>query len=181
MDRLKPIDLDRHELKKRLRGYDARAADELFRHAAREIETLLGELKAASEEREKQRRDLDGFLAQETTLKEALLLAQKTADETRASAHKQAELIVEEANQRAAQIHQEMQGRLNDLRWDVEKLQIERKKFLGQFRSLLEQYLASVGENSGGVSAETMSEGRAPATNGQGEAEALPSETPADE
>jgi cell division initiation protein len=179
MDRLKPIDLEKANPKRSFRGYEPRESDELFRRAAKEIEMLLSELKLAIEERDRLRAELASFHSQESTLKEALLLAQRTADETRANAHRQADVIVEEAQQRAAQLNQEAQTRLNDVRFEIERLQLERKKFLSHFRALLEGHLAALTEPA---SPEPTPVPAVPPSNGQEETpEPLPADTPADE
>lgn len=146
MERLKPIDLENIALPTSFRGYDKAAVLQMLRRAGSEIETLLRRQQELENECERMRQRLAGFETQESTLKDALVLAQKTADETRAAAHKEAELIVESARQQAAEVQQEMRSRINDLRWELERLEIEKRKFLRQFRSLLEQQLQALGD-----------------------------------
>lgn len=146
MERMMPIDLERKKLKKGLRGYDTHEVDALLERAAKEIETLLGELKQTRELSERQRAEIETFRAQESTLKEALLLAQRTADETRFTAHKEADLIVEEARRKAADLETQTQTRINDLRWELERLRLDRQRFVTGFRALLESHLREIAE-----------------------------------
>lgn len=149
MERISPLDLEKSEFRATFRGYDRQAVREVLNKAAKEIETLRAELKQAREESEANRREVERFHAQETALKEALLLAQKTADETRSAAHREAELIVSEAHRKASDVQKSAQERINDLRWELERLSLERSKFYAKFRSLLEEHLSALGGASG--------------------------------
>ena len=59
----------------------------------------------------------------------------------RVNALRQSDAILEDARRRSAQLEAEMQSRLSDLRWEFEKLSIEKQRFTDGFRSLLEDYL----------------------------------------
>ncbi|MFY9233917.1 MAG: DivIVA domain-containing protein [Fimbriimonadaceae bacterium] len=144
MDRIKPIDIERTRFGKAILGYNREEVDELLQRLASEVETLLKEQLRAQEQLDLQSKELDVYRAQESLLKEALILAQKTADETRASAHKEAELIVQETLQKTDRLSHDLQAKISDLRWEVERLRLEKQKFLRGFRAMLEEYLAEV-------------------------------------
>lgn len=148
MDRLKPLDLERMEPQRRLFGYDRAAVRETFTRAAKEIERLLRELDECRAELASAQAEIARFRAQESTLKEAILLAQKAADETRANAQKEADLIRERARQDAAQVQQQMQGIVNDLRWEMERLRMEKSKFVDRFRQMLDEQLRLLDSSS---------------------------------
>lgn len=149
MERMTPIDLERTELKKSMSGYDRSQVQALLQRAAKEMSLLRGEVESLQSENAKLTRELETHRSQENTLKEALILAQRTADDTRASAHKEADLILEEARQKAGEIEQQNQSKINDLRWELERLRLEKQKFLSQFRALLEAQLRDVAELGG--------------------------------
>ncbi len=140
MDRIMPIDLERVQLRKRFRGYETSAVDKLLKGAADSLQNSLIENVALREEVERQRQELDRTRAQEDTLKDALLLAQKAADETRAAAQRHAESIMEEARQAASTERHSLQRQTDDLRWDLERLRTERERFEADFRSMLDRY-----------------------------------------
>lgn len=146
MERMMPIDLERAELKKSLNGYDRAQVQALLQRAAKEMSLLRGEVEELRAENGKLQRELDTHRSQENTLKEALILAQRTADDTRASAHKEADLIVEQARQRAAETEQQNQSKINDLRFELERLRLEKQRFLSQIRAMLEAQLRDVAE-----------------------------------
>lgn len=151
MDRMKPIDLERIELKTRFRGYDRSQVDLLLKQAADEMTALLAQIQDKDAEIGKLRSSVETYQAQEGTLKEALMLAQRAADETRANAHKEAELIVQEARQRVEEIGKDSKASLADLRWDMERLRLDKQRFINGFRTLLEGHLRELAEANRGL------------------------------
>ncbi|WP_227625044.1 DivIVA domain-containing protein [Fimbriimonas ginsengisoli] len=135
-----PIDLERPELRKRIRGYDPTAVDRLIHGAAKTLQELLFENSALREELERLRADSDRAKLQEETLKDVLVLAQRAADETRATAQKQAEAVVEEARQAAMSERMATQQKLSETRWEIERLRLERSRYAEEFRALLERH-----------------------------------------
>src|ERR1022692_2870126 len=97
MDRIMPIDLERVQLRKSFRGYETEKVDALLSGSAESLQALLVENASLREHVERQERELERVKLGENTLKDAIILAQKAADETRAAAHKHAEAILEEA------------------------------------------------------------------------------------
>jgi len=138
MDRIMPIDLERADLRKRLRGYDPKAVDTLRMQAAAEMELLRKELSEANAELDRLRAEVQGTRAMENTLKEALILAQKTADETRAQANRDADSIIHDARRKAAED-------LRELRAEADRLREDNAAFEASFRSTLESHLARLG------------------------------------
>ncbi len=117
MERILPIDLERLTLRRTLRGYDRGSVDSWLASAAAEIETLIHERDDARDANERLTAELLGHRAQESTLKDALLLAQKAADDTRAVAHREAEQIVAQAEARIVRMHEQAEAlRLDALR-----------------------------------------------------------------
>ena len=135
-----PIDLERVQLKKSFRGYETSAVDQLIKGTTESLQSLLIENAGLREEVERQRQELDRTRLQENTLKDALLLAQKAADETRAAAHRHAENIIEEARQAALAERISMQQQVSELRWDMERIRTERRRFEDEFKGMLERY-----------------------------------------
>ena len=140
MDRIMPIDLERAKLRKSFRGYERVKVDALLAGAAESLQALLVENSNLREQVERQLRDLERTKIEENTLKDALLLCQKAADETRAAAHKHADAILEEARQSALAERIASQQQISEMRWDIERLRSERKRFEDEFKSMLDRY-----------------------------------------
>ena len=146
MERIRPVDIERVTIPTKFRGLDKVAVKDLIGRCSKEIEQLLGELKESREESERLRAEVEGFRAQESTLKEALLLAQRTADETKANAHREADLIIEEARRKATDLQRELETKLNDVRWDLERARLEKQTFIAGFRAMLEDHMRNLNE-----------------------------------
>jgi cell division initiation protein len=140
MDRIMPIDLERAKLRKSIRGYSAKEVDKLLHDTALTLQELLVDNDHLRRELDSQKAELQRVRSQEDTLKEALLLAQKAADDTRTAAQVQASVIMEEARQSAQGERVAAQQKLTEMRWEIERLKIERQKFSEDFRAMLDRY-----------------------------------------
>jgi cell division initiation protein len=135
-----PIDLERAKFRKSFRGYEPLSVDQLIKGSAESLQLLLVENASLREELERQRQELDRTRLQENTLKDALILAQKAADDTRAAAQKHGENIIDEARQAALAERAGVQQQVSELRWDLERLRSEKKHFEAEFKSMLDRY-----------------------------------------
>ncbi|MDR3691480.1 MAG: DivIVA domain-containing protein [Fimbriimonas sp.] len=132
--------MERAKLRKSFRGYDKVQVETLLAGAADSLKQLLVDNATLREQVERQYQDLERTKLAENTLKDALILAQKAADETRAAAHQHAEAILEEARQSALAERVAVQQQMSEMRWDMERLKGEKKRFEEEFRSILERY-----------------------------------------
>jgi len=236
MERIAPIEIDHQNLKIALKGYDRSEVDVLVTRVKTEMASLLNELKAAKDEVESQKATIAKLSANEDIVKDALLTAQRAAEDLKVTGHKQAEDVVTKAKEKAdevakaaedgkaaakeaaeailadarakadeirktaeenkitaqrdadalvgqtqrlademqkaaeegkaaaqreadaivAQAHrtaeeaqQQYQGKINDLRWELERTRMDRQKFVNEFRASLEGYLRGLSEESG--------------------------------
>jgi cell division initiation protein len=147
MERFAPIDIDHTNLRTVLKGYDRGQVDVLLGRVKNEMAGLLSELKDAKDEIQRQRVMIEAYAAQENVLKETLLVAQRTADELRANAHREADSVVAQAHRTAEDTQRQYQAKINDLRWELEKLRMDRQKFQADFRAHLEGYLRGLTED----------------------------------
>lgn len=148
MERIKPIDLERTQFNTTLKGYDKTQVDDVVRQAAHEIETLLMEIKSCRERCGGMDKEIQLFRSQESLLKEALVLAQKAADDTRANARREADQIVSQARQDASHLHAEGHLKLNEITWEIERLQGIKRSFESGLRSLVGSHLSLLEERS---------------------------------
>lgn len=148
MERIMPVDIDNIDLPKAFRGYAVEEVDEFKQRARETIESLLDENDRLKSQIAAQQMQIEGVKAQENTLKEALILAQRTADETKALAYRAADAIREEARQAAVSEKLQSQREADDLKWEVEKLRTQRSRFNDEFRALLDRYQRDLGPKS---------------------------------
>jgi len=142
MEKVTPLDLERAQLPRGLRGYRPEAVDRLLLTASQQLEAQIIEIRRLNALLKSTEAELERFRAQESTLNSALVLAQKTGDETRASARKEAELILDEAHLQAKEIRRSAQESVRAMTWEAERLQAARDGFSSRFRALLQEHLS---------------------------------------
>lgn len=145
MDRIMPIDLERPDLKKRVRGYDVRQVDVLLRGAARTLHELRMENEALRERLASQTQELERARAAERLTQDILLNAQRAADETRAAAHQHADAVREEARVTALAERMAIHDQLSEARAELTRIHSEKTRFEADMRQLLERYLRDLG------------------------------------
>ena len=132
--RLTPNEIADKQFTRSRGGYDASEVDEFLRVAASSSEQTLLEMTALQERMEILEREVERFQALESTLKEALVLAQITANDTRALAQREAEAILRDAQINADSLTRDAVHR-------TETLRQERLRFGWEFRALLQSQI----------------------------------------
>ena len=97
MQKITPIDIQHKTFKKALQGYDRAEVDQFLDEIIETLEDDATHCAALEAEIADLRERISHFKAMEDSLQNTLLLAQRTADEVKASAHKEADLIKEQA------------------------------------------------------------------------------------
>lgn len=141
---LTPLDIRYQEFRQGLRGYSVAEVREYLGRVA-DVQTAL------VEENERLRsyiRELEAELAKskegEAELKRAVVAAERIAREIKAQAEREAELIKRETESERQAALQELIEQMKRIKNDIEQVRNERELFVGQFRALLEGYLASL-------------------------------------
>lgn len=140
MDKLTPLELERIRIRRAFRGYDRKAVDRILQRARDEIESLIVEneqIKIVQRETDKR---LASFEDQEALLRDSIVMAQKAAEDARASATKEAELLVEAARQEASRKQQIALSEREDLLKEIERIGKERDELLAKMRGLLAEF-----------------------------------------
>ncbi len=142
MAKITIIDIQHKEFKKTLQGYDRNEVNEFLDEI---IETLEDEAQARAAleaEMADLRERISHFKAMEESLQSTLLLAQRTADEVKAAAHKEADLIKQEARIAAEREIAALGDRIDEARRDAQRHQDTAEKAKSELRSLLMSHLA---------------------------------------
>lgn len=139
--KITPLDIRKHTFKKVGRGVDAEEVKTFLEMVATEYEALVRENSSLKEKLA----DLDSQIADyrnmEKTLRDTLVAAQVTAEETKRNAVKEAELILKDAELQADQLQAKAKEDLNEIRTNIEGLKKLRDSFLIKQRALLESHL----------------------------------------
>ncbi|HWI54708.1 MAG TPA: DivIVA domain-containing protein [Desulfobacteria bacterium] len=142
-----PLDIHNKEFRKAFRGYEEQEVDEFLDLVVREYERLykenidLKEALAAKDSNIGQYKDL------EDTLKKTLVVAQKTADDMKDNAVREAEVIVGEARLKAEKIILEAGEKARTALLDYENIRKQSLEFKVRFRTLLRSQLELVEES----------------------------------
>lgn len=144
MKRISPDELEAAQFSKALKGYDTQAVDAMLKAAAGEITTLQGELKELRKEYQSDFRELEQFREKQWKLADALVIAQKAADEIRSSAQKEAVQAVEQGRQDAERIKGDARNELADVEQSIKERRKEREEFEAKFRRLLDECLTTL-------------------------------------
>ncbi len=139
--KITPLDIRKHSFKKAGRGFDGDEVKMFLEMVATEFEGLIRENATLKEKVA----DLDNQIADyrnmEKTLRDTLVAAQMTAEETKRNAIKEAELILKDAELQAEQTQAKAKQQTLELQADIENLKKLRENFLIKQRALLESHL----------------------------------------
>lgn len=140
MSRLTPLEIQKHEFSRKWKGYDPAEVENFLALAADEME----ELARANSDLEARVRLLQEENAEhrerERILKETLLAAQRASDDIRASAQKQAELIVQEAQDSGERLTHNALQRSAEIEKAIHELKIQRANFRIQLQKMIELF-----------------------------------------
>jgi cell division initiation protein len=95
--KITPVDIQHRTFKKALQGYDRTEVDQFLDEIIETLEDDATHRAALEAEISDLKERISHFKAMEESLQNTLILAQRTADEVKASAHKEADLIKEQA------------------------------------------------------------------------------------
>lgn len=136
-----PNEIENKRFKKATRGYAADEVDEFLDQITRDYERLYRSNREQAERIGHLTQAVEYYQKLENTLNNALVLAEKTADERRAAAEQKAAQIVEDARLQGEAILQDAKGRIFGLQQEISALEMHYQKVLTRTRMLLEAEL----------------------------------------
>jgi len=137
---LTPVDILHTEFKSAFRGYNKDQVDEFADSVSEALESALRDKADLARRVDSMQEEIDQVREMKTTLADALAVAQRNVDELRANAHKQAELIVAEAEQARVKMTADVQVEAEKLRAEIALLRAQRDRFETEFRAMLSGY-----------------------------------------
>ncbi len=139
--KLTPLDIRKHDFKKTMRGYDPDEVDAFMSMVSDELELLIQEKNQLSDDVIKLRTQLKDYRDVEQSLRETLVKAQNTVEESRANSRREAEIIIHEAELQAEHIVKEAKEQLRELGHEIEMLEMQKESFAKRLRHLLESQI----------------------------------------
>jgi cell division initiation protein len=124
---LTPLDIQKQIFSKSFKGYNLDEVRAYLHLIAEEIERLVRDVDRLARENAMLREDLDDHSQRERILKDTLLSAQKVSEDVRATARKEAELIVKDAELLSERLISQAMTRVADLERSIQDLKVQRK------------------------------------------------------
>jgi len=132
-----PLDIRKQEFRRKMRGYDPEEVQGFLDRVASALEEANA-TNATLEERMKEAENrLGHYRLIEQNLQDAAITVQKSLDETKRLAEKEAELIIREAHSRAEKEAASLQDRIQSLQTDIATLEMQRTNFLVRLRAVV--------------------------------------------
>lgn len=138
--KITPLDIQQQQFKTRFRGFDVREVDAFLEQMADAFESLQGENKRLQQEIKRLQVEGQGYREREEGFKRAMLNSQKVLEQMKQNARKSAELVVAEAEVKAEKILNRAQNRLAQLHEDIAELKRQRLQIEVQIRSVIESH-----------------------------------------
>ncbi|HEU4449948.1 MAG TPA: DivIVA domain-containing protein [Gaiellaceae bacterium] len=149
---LTPVEIRHVALPRRVLGYDRAAVDRLLAEVAASFEDAWRERADLRDELERLESELTRQREIEEALRSTLLSAERMADELRARAHREADLIVEEARAKARDVAASAEGEQERLRAEIRRLRRLEADVRAEYRAFLASALDRLdGDTAGGL------------------------------
>lgn len=143
-----PLDIRQQQFKsKMIGGLDPEDVDSFLHAVAAEMEGLLKENTDLKDQSARQNRELGDHVQREKELRETMLAAQRITDEMKSNAHKEAELIVAEAELQAKKLIEEAERKVAEQQARIQDVRRQKLQFEAELKTLLENHIRML--NSG--------------------------------
>ena len=134
---LTPVEIRHVKLGRRLGGYDRPATDALLLRIAESFEDVWRERADLRDEIERLEGELARFRELEVLLRNTLVSAERSADELRAQAHREADVILDEARVKARELGGGAENERERVRADIRRLKTVETQMRAEYRAFL--------------------------------------------
>ena len=145
---LTPVEIRHVRLPRRPLGYQRRAVDRLLEDIASSFEDVWRERAALRDEIERVEGELRRHRDVEEALRNTLLSAERMADELRAQAHREADVIVAEARTKAREIESATEAERERVRAEIRRLRSLQADVRTEYRAFLLAALERLGDET---------------------------------
>ena len=144
--KLTPIDINNKEFKKGIRGYSVEEVDEFLDEVVENYEEIYKENARLKESLSRINEKLEHYEKLEATIQNTLLLAQNAAEQAKETSQKEADLIVNNANETAQKILDKAHNDVIGINDEYERVKEEFIKFRAKFRGFMNTQLQTFDE-----------------------------------
>lgn len=136
--RITPIEIQQHQFKSRLFGYDTSAVDHFLEMLADELERLHKQNNELKESLARTRSSLDQMRDREKALQDTLMTAQQVTVELKDNARREAQIVVAEARLEGEQVVRDAVAQRVQLDNEIQQLKRQKISFESGLRGLLD-------------------------------------------
>jgi len=136
-----PMDIKHQTFKKSMRGFDCDEVAHFLEMLSGELEQLLKEKNILAEQVDRLTFEVTKYEKLEKTIQETLIRSQKTLEDSRGSAEREASIILKEAEIKADEYLRKIESDKDMLKKDVGLLREQRSLFIARFRALIKSQL----------------------------------------
>jgi len=134
------LDIETVSFKKTFRGYSPEEVEEFLEKVGESIQTYSEKIKALETRLAHTEDQLKEYQEIKTSLQDALLLAQKSAEERVSNAENKAEVILAEAEAKGHKIIMDAKENADSYKRDIERLRQVRYQFIAEFKGLISKF-----------------------------------------
>lgn len=135
---ISPIDIRNQSFKKKtFGGYDPDEVHAFLAQVAAQVESLVKKGTETNEKLKISEERVNYYKLIEKTLQDSVVTMQKTVDEKRSNANKEAELIIAEAKANATKETELIRNQANEMRVEIEALRTQKENYFIRIRSLI--------------------------------------------
>lgn len=135
-----PLELRKRTFAKRMRGYDVTEVTQFLDSMADDLEELFRSVDELERDSVRLKDELERHRQTETTLKETLLVAQRSADSLRVTSEKEAENVVAEAERQADRLMHQALEKAAETEKKIRELRMERKNFHLKLQGMIDLF-----------------------------------------
>ena len=135
--RLTSMDISNMEFKKSMRGYDVDEVNDFLDKISEDYESMFKENSSLKERIDVMKEQVEHYNKMETTIQNTLIMAQNAADQAKEVAQKQAEMILNNANEAAKKILDKGNDEVTSITNDYDKVKQEFVKFRTQYKNFM--------------------------------------------
>jgi cell division initiation protein len=139
--RITPIDIRKQEFRRTMRGYDIDEVDTFMTMVSEEMEELISSSQQAKTEAASLKERLTEYQQMEATMRETLVTVQQAAEEKREAAHKEADIILKEAEVRAGNWIEDAHRSIMEIKKEIVQLRGMRDSYITRLRMLVQAQL----------------------------------------
>jgi len=134
-------DKQKREFGRRFWGYSTQEVDTYLEQLGEQMENLRQENQQLRQELAELKGELKDYRGRESTLEATLTQTREVAEEIKANAEREAQLLIAEAELQAEKILGQTHNRLAQIHDDISELKRQRAQFEVRLRSLVEAHL----------------------------------------